>query len=116
MYITMRSALESTWSEFDSKYIISYPCAPVVPSVLLDNSYSLCIHHIHIVTSQRALEVEGELLCFVGALTCKRWLHITSGITPPVCHQPNTGRAEWNTAGTGIDTAVPLSRVKLNVI
>ena len=52
--------------------------------------------------SQGALEIEGELLCFVGALTDKYWLHITSGITSPVCHQPNTGKAEWNTDGTDI--------------
>ena len=52
-------------------------------------------------TSQGALEIEGELLCSVGTLACKCWLCITSGITSPVCHQPNTGRAEWNTDGTG---------------
>jgi len=53
-------------------------------------------------SSQGTLEIEGELPCFVGAVTDKYWLHITSGITSPVCHQPNTGRAEWNTDGIGI--------------
>ena len=58
---------------------------------------------MHMFISQGALEIEGELLCFVGTLACERWLHITSGITSPVCHQPNTGRAKWNIAGTGIN-------------
>ena len=57
-----------------------------------------------IIISQGALEIDGELLCFVGTLIYFFWLCITSGIPSPVCHQPNTGRAEWNTDGTGIYT------------
>ena len=52
--------------------------------------------------SQGTQEIEVELLCFVGTLAHKHWLHITSGIASPVCHQPNTERAEWNTDGTGV--------------